>query len=1305
MKLSKLLVLSAMWFVGVSANAEVPDGVWTMPEPTGLEFTTFTADGERYYLYNPAAKMFFSAGNNWGTQASVRTFGIQVWLEPATEADAPDGSYELWDENTNPERSTGNGNVFTDDGNSSWVDHGTQGNYSWAYEIVGDCVRFQNVALIADKPEFAGTYLGFTGSYNLTEISGTGAGNLDAYTSVLRHVSPTAEGACVDWKAVTVDSYEAFVANEAAFAAYENGAKAYIASCVLKETIEKAEALYIDVTAALAVYNNTASTADQLAQAANNLTPLVNAKQKLKDAIEEYEAKGFTATAGAKAVLTNPQATLAEVEKALADLEKAYVEWASTQASVQNPIDLTAKIVNFDFANGDATTGWSGTAFGRGGTVSDGAEHYSKNYDTYQKITGLTPGIYAVGVNGYYRSGNYNDGAGPAITNWLANNEASRYAKFYAKAGEDSFEKQVAIANVMIGGQAEGQGVGDVAVTYEDENGESVTVYVPNTMAAGDHFFHNLHLYANKLYVAVDEAGELTIGVKKSSMTDGDWSMFDDFSLTFYGQGVDAAQLYLDESIKGFSAYVPEEGTIFTQAYLDAYNALCNASHVVNSIEEATAFLASIEQAYNDLQKNIELWKKYQKDVEEAYVTYTVDDKYSYLESVGLLADYYEMDDNGEGGPGFETIINEHSLTNEELEAEIAFIAKLIEQILDEYKNQVKPGDDVTHLLANPDFEYGLSSGKAEGWTVDVTNNSAGGNITPGPLGSDLDQLMMDAIGKTNHCFESWHVWGFDVWQEVKNAPVGVYEIQVQGYVRCEASGYTRGDLEGLPSVPIYLYLNNAKTNFPDVFSEIVPNQDNLPTIESWSWETVNGYQSPNSMGGASICFAWDMYKKSAYGLVAKPGDSMRIGVKGQMNDNWWCIWDNFHLVYQGFKADVVEPALDEALLSLDLSQYMGKSVYAKAEALNKAAQEAKAAGDGRAMFDVLNDVYELSEEIINSVALFKKLWDAAETTLGEALDNSNAASSVKNEAAALQGRILSGIEDHEFEDAEVQGLLDEIDAMITKLGIPAGAENATDANPSDFTRTIPNPTYDENVNGWSGTGAAWGGETAQNAEIFNKDFDYYKELLGLYEGTYQVSVQGFYRYGSAENDYNTWIENPELNNNAFLYASVINGTDTVTFSKPLIRLAAEASSEEEYGEPGDGYVWAKASTGNGDGMVVCNSMTTGSYEFENGKYTNNVVTFKVNEGAKVRIGLKKNVNIDNNWTLWDNWGLTYFGKNSDKAVDGDASGIKSINDLPKLKVEFFTLDGRKATAVQKGIMIQKTTLDNGAVIIRKVRK
>ena len=417
-------------------------------------------------------------------------------------------------------------------------------------------------------------------------------------------------------------------------------------------------------------------------------------------------------------------------------------------------------------------------------------------------------------------------------------------------------------------------------------------------------------------------------------------------------------------------------------------------------------------------------------------------------------------------------------------------------------------------------------------------------------------------------------------------------------------------------------------------------------------------------MGGASICFAWDMYKKSAYGLVAKKGDTMRIGVKGDMNENWWCIWDNFQLIYRGFEPDVVEPALDEALQSIDLSQYMGKSVYAKAEALNAAAQEAKASGDGRAMFNVLNDVYDLSEEILTSVALFKKLWDAAETTLGLAMDESIAPSSVRNEAAALQGRILGGIENHEFDDADVAGLLEEIDKMITKLGIPAGAENATDANPSDFSKAIKNATYDENVSGWGGTASAWGGDM-QNAEIFNKNYDYYQELVGLYAGTYQVSVQGFYRAGYASGDYSSWIENPVVDSHAFLYASVINGNDTTTFSKALTRLAAEASSEEEVGEPGDGYVWAKESTGNGDGMVVPNSMTTGGYEFENGKYANNVVTFKINEGDKVRLGLKKNVHIDGDWTLFDNWALTYFGKNSGKELDGDASGIQNVSTSP----------------------------------------
>ena len=113
MKLTKLLVLGVLLLFGTSANATVPDGIWTLPEPEGLEFTTFTDDGTRYYLYNPQTHMFFASGNGWNTMASLRTFGMEVWLSPATEANAPEGSYRLCDNNVNNSaRVTNEGDIY-----------------------------------------------------------------------------------------------------------------------------------------------------------------------------------------------------------------------------------------------------------------------------------------------------------------------------------------------------------------------------------------------------------------------------------------------------------------------------------------------------------------------------------------------------------------------------------------------------------------------------------------------------------------------------------------------------------------------------------------------------------------------------------------------------------------------------------------------------------------------------------------------------------------------------------------------------------------------------------------------------------------------------------------------------------------------------------------------------------------------------------------------------------------------------------------------------------------------------------------
>lgn len=1285
MKFSKLLLLSAMGLtMATGAKAEVPDGIWTMPDPSAsLTFTTFTDDGTRYYLYNPAAKMFFASGNGWNTNASLRTFGMEMWLAPSNEADAPAGSYELWDNNVNnPARSTGEGNLFTDDGDASWVDHGTQANYSWGYEIVGEYVRFQNVALIADKPEFEGKYLGWDGAYITVGNTATDGSHRDAYTAILRHVDPATPGASVDWKAVTAESYELFVSSDE-YQAYATGVNCYLASVGLKEAIEAAENIYVDVTAALAVYTNKESTADQLAKAASDLRELVDAKTKLKAAIEDYESKGFTGTGDARAVLTNPQATKAEVEEALKALQQAFLDWGSNQASVENPVDMTTKIVNFSFDNGDATTGWSGDAFGRGGTTSDGGEHYSKNYNTYQKITGLTAGVYAVGVNAYYRSGNY---GGDAENHWLAKDEASRYAKLYATVGERTLE--TAIANVLDGAQPEGHNVGDVEVTYTDEEGETHVVYAPNTMAAGDYYFHTLGQYANKLLVAVDETGELTLGVRKTQQIGGDWSMFDDFSLTFYGAGADAAKLYLDETLKNYAAYTPGEDVLYTEAYLTAYNDLVNAEHSAASIEEVTATLEAIDAAFNALQKNIELWKQLQAKMTDG-LSMATDEKYEMLFATGDLVDYIDE---------LEDAIDSPEMTNEELEETIAKINELMDLVREEFSQQAEPGTDMTDLLINPDFEFGLEQNKAEGWTRDVIDNNQNGNITPGPLGTGNDDKMIAAIGKTNHCFEAWHVWGFDVWQEVKNAPAGVYEISAQGYVRSEISGYTQGDEVDPTTIPIKLYMNESESNFPSVYSEVVAEEhydetDNLPVIEDWSWNgTVPNY--PNSMGAASLCFAWDMYNVHTFGLV-QPGETMRIGVKSNANDNWWCIWDNFHITYQGFDPQYVKPALEAALEGIDLSQPMGKSVYEKAAALRAMADEAIASGDGRTMFNAIVDVNKMRNEILASVALFKQLnaaYESLQEVMGEYYN-----SAFINEASQLAVEVSEGIEGRTLENEDVQPLLDKIAAMKTKLRMPANYNEASDSNPINLTTVINNPNYDENLNGWSGTAAAYGAVPA-NAEIFNKDFDYYQDIVGLPAGTYQVSVQGFYRAGGSAADYET--RDDASYSHAFLYA--LNGDSTV-FSTALTRLAAEptvAPSSEDTDLPSE-YAWASK-----DNMLyVANSMTTAGDEFALGKYANNVVTFTVGADGKARIGIKKNVNIDQNWTIWDSWKLIYLGAASSQQPSGDASGIETIANGDRLTVEYFTLDGRKANAAQRGILIQKTTLSNGAVIVNKVRR
>jgi cysteine sulfinate desulfinase/cysteine desulfurase-like protein len=57
-------------------------------------------------------------------------------------------------------------------------------------------------------------------------------------------------------------------------------------------------------------------------------------------------------------------------------------------------------------------------------------------------------------------------------------------------------------------------------------------------------------------------------------------------------------------------------------------------------------------------------------------------------------------------------------------------------------------------------------------------------------------------------------------------------------------------------------------------------------------------------------------------------------------------------------------------------------------------------------------------------------------------------------------------------------------------------------------------------------------------------------------------------------------------------------------------------------------------------------------------------------------------------------------------ALSADESGIQGVAQNAKpVSVQYFTIDGRRVSGAQKGISIRKTVMDNGSVVVKKVRK
>ncbi len=220
----------------------------------------------------------------------------------------------------------------------------------------------------------------------------------------------------------------------------------------------------------------------------------------------------------------------------------------SIEANAQTWIDVTdTYITNPRFDNNDVYTGWEGTTFSISGNPGENAEHYQKWFNTFQTIQGVEPGLYRVGLQAFYRSGNQNDDY-----NRFNSDDPTQYQKalLYATSALDEQSTRIVLA-------ASGATPTSLGSGATGTNGG----YIPNTQASAKLWFEAGY-YQNYVEVTVDESQELTIGVRYDDSDDTDpwggwggwgrrydgWLCLDNWTLEREGELVPATSMTISQT-------------------------------------------------------------------------------------------------------------------------------------------------------------------------------------------------------------------------------------------------------------------------------------------------------------------------------------------------------------------------------------------------------------------------------------------------------------------------------------------------------------------------------------------------------------------------------------------------------------------------------------------------------------------------------------------------------------------------------------------------------------------------------------
>ena len=694
-----------------------------------------------------------------------------------------------------------------------------------------------------------------------------------------------------------------------------------------------------------------------------------------------------------QAVYNNPASTAEELKKASEDLMELIVNYKLKDASAETPVDFSEKIVNSTFDVVGDFTGWS-KGFGAGGDTSTCAEVWRSAFDVYQDIKGLPEGVYMVACNGYSR---HNDNHDQDYAQWKSG--AVSETKIYMKS-ETHGQFFTPVMFVSQGGSIDQQigTKGQTAHAYE-ENGEKHTLYCPNSMAAANDYFHDgTNRYRNEAYGPLAAGETLRIGVSNTNSMY--WSIFDDFQLFYLGNGADAYKKWA-ESVKA-NYNVSFDGEVYYGApdkknYEEILATLSDASDK----EAVSAAILNVDAAVEAVTTSKNNYATYVKALANAQKW--LDENVGDDDSFYKLSDYLEAENAEDvaawefpNGPAKVIIPDylvggyEGILSGKDIETETTYLQGLLAEAT---KNALADGSDLTSMIVNPGFEE--AGGK--GWKLDTSKG--GTNALTNWHGGNDNNYCAEAFQQNFDIYQEI--------EGVKDGlyEVSVQAFYRTGANQAAYEAYKndpemKGDAKVYPEVYINEFSSKIRNVMEIQFKDKELDENNTNTYHPDGTEiyTLDG------MTSASNAFSLEdparNFTMSAYGVVQD--GKIRIGLRkleGPTNAAQWTLWDNFKLTYRAKNPEVAAKVL--ASKSEELAELLEASADFMTDPVLKNTQDAyneskKTDLNDAAKYDVLietNDALLAAQENIKNVEKYKEVmvaFDQAYTDL-ETEDSDNA--------------------------------------------------------------------------------------------------------------------------------------------------------------------------------------------------------------------------------------------------------------------------------------------------------------------------